>query len=161
MVLGDNGFYSSRITDDVSECITKVVLSNPISSGRINTNLFGFFIVSRRHYSFVTFLFFVHDFFSNTPVNKFLNIVYQCVILRIVYSLYVRGGLHNDNSNYYAIVLYIMFTHISCGIIIRISDGPLFVTEMKKINIKMHTCLSVTHSFLHIFRCRAFAFGRT
>lgn len=38
---------------------------------------------------------------------------------------------------YYIIILC---THIfSCGIIICISDGPLFVTEMKKINIKMHT----------------------
>lgn len=43
MVLGDNGFSSSRITDDVSEYITKVVLSNPISSGRINTNLLVFY----------------------------------------------------------------------------------------------------------------------
>jgi hypothetical protein len=29
--------------------------------------------------------------------------------------------------------LYYIYSHIfSCGIIIRISDGPLFVTEMKK-----------------------------
>lgn len=35
---------------------------------------------------------------------------------------------------------YILCTHIfCCGIIMRISDGPLFVTELKKINIKMHT----------------------
>lgn len=84
MVLGDNGFSSSRITNDVPEYKTKVVLSNPISSSWINTNLSFFFIVSRRHYSFVTFRFFVHSFlgfFSNTPVHKFSNIVYQFVIL--------------------------------------------------------------------------------
>jgi len=100
---------------------------------------FWFFIVSRRYYSFVTFLFFRSWFFSNTPVNKFLNIVYQCVILHVVH---VRGRLHNDNIIIIILRLYnyIICTHIfSCGIIIRISDGPLFVTEMKKINIKMHT----------------------